>query len=134
MQKQSMFAFEFRTPTDIFVYYRQNICSLDLSKDKLYTWTGDSLRFSEICYWQNYQKMTLISFVDLWKKICFPKFEDCSPKIKSATVILSLIFSRAWQSYFLCHTHAFLKNCVFFIDEQMILVSFFYISTQNSVN
>ena len=34
-------------------------------KDKLYTWTGDSLRFSEICYWQNYQKMTLISFVDL---------------------------------------------------------------------
>ena len=85
-----------------------------LPKDKLYIWTGDSLRFSEICYWQNYQKMTLISFVDLWKKICFPKFEDCSPKIKSATVILSLIFSRAWQSYFLCHTHAFLKNCVFF--------------------
>ena len=70
----------------------------------------------------------------LKKKICFPKFEDCSPKIKSATVILSLIFSRAWQSYFLCHTHAFLKNCVFFIDEQMILVSFFYISAQNSVN
>ena len=44
----------------------------------------------------------------LKKKLCFPKFEDCSPKIKSATVILSLIFSRAWQSYFLCHTHAFL--------------------------
>ena len=39
-----------------------------LHKDKLYTWTGDSLRFSEICYWQKYQKMTLISFVDLWKK------------------------------------------------------------------
>ena len=99
-------------------------------KDKLYIWTGDSLRFSEVCYWQNYQKMTLISFVDLWKKICFPKFEDCSPKIKSATVILSLIFSRAWQSYFLCHTHAFLKNCVFFIDEQMILVLFLHISAQ----
>ena len=98
------------------------------SKDKLYTWTGDSLRFSEIYYWQNHQKMTLISFVDLRKKICFPKFEDCSPKIKSATVILSLIFSRAWQSYFLCHTHGFLKNCVIFIGEQMILVSFFFIS------
>ena len=98
---------------------------LTLFKDKLYTWTGDSLRFSEIYYWQNHQKMTLISFVDLRKKICFPKFEDCSPKIKSATVILSLIFSRAWQSYFLCHTHAVLKNCVIFIGEQMILVSFF---------
>ena len=98
---------------------------LTLFKDKLYTWTGDSLRFSEIYYWQNHQKMTLISFVDLRKKICFPKFEDCSPKIKSATVILSLIFSRAWQSYFLCHTHVILKNCVIFIGEQMILLSFF---------
>ena len=79
-------------------------------------------------------KMILISFVVLWKKIHFPKFEDCSPIIKPAMVILILNFSRAWQPHFLCHTHVFLKNCVFFIDVQMVLVSFFHISALIPVN
>ena len=38
--------------------------------------------------------MILISFVDPWKKMHFPKCEDCSPKIKPAMVILGLNFSR----------------------------------------
>ena len=34
-------------------------------KDKLYTWKGDSLAFSKVCYWQKYQKVIIMPFVDL---------------------------------------------------------------------
>ena len=110
-------------------------CTLMMvAKDKLYTWTGDSLRFSELWYWQKFQKMILILFVNLWKKITSPKFEDCSPKIRPAMAISSLNFSRAWQLHFLCHTLVLLKNHVLFIDEEMILKPFFHNSTQILVN
>jgi len=48
--------------------------------------------------------------------------------------ILSLNFSRAWQLHFLCHTNVFLKNHVFFMDKEMILLPFFHNSAQILVN
>ena len=82
------------------------------TKDKLYICTGDSLRSLELCFQQKFQNLILISFVDPWKKMHFPKCEDCSPKIKPAMVILGLNLS--------------------FIDIQMILASFFLYLCSNS--
>ena len=45
-----------------------------------------------------------------------------------------LNFKWAWQAQFLSHTPVTLKFTVFFIDVQMILVSFFEILNQKSVN
>ena len=47
---------------------------------------------------------------------------------------LILSFKWAWQAQFLSHTPVTLKFYVFFIDVQMILVSFFEIPNQKSVN
>ena len=35
-----------------------------------------------------------------------------------------------WHAQLLSHTHKTLENCLFSIDEQMILLVFLYISTQ----
>ena len=44
-----------------------------------------------------------------------------------------LNFKWVWQAQFLSHTPQILKNYVFFIDIQMILVPFFDTSNQKSV-
>ena len=49
-----------------------------------------------------------------------------------ATPFSILNFKWVWQAQFLGHTPQILKNCVFFIDVQMILVPFFDIPNQES--
>ena len=78
--------------------------------------------------------MILISFEHLQKILIFPKFQGCDSKIVPPMPFWSLKFKWAWQTQFLSHTPVILKNCVFFIYAQMILVSFFHISAQISVN
>ena len=41
-----------------------------------------------------------------------------------------LNFKWAWQAQFLCHTYQTLENYRFLVDEQMMLLPFFYISNQ----
>ena len=43
-------------------------------------------------------------------------------------------FKWAWQTQFLSHTHQILENYSFFVDEQMTLLPFFYISNQKLEN
>ena len=50
-----------------------------------------------------------------------------------ATPFWILKFKRAWQAQFLSHNLVTLKNCVFFIGVQMILIPFFDTSNQKSV-
>ena len=76
--------------------------------------------------------MILISFEHLQKLLIFPKFQGCNLKIVPATPVRILKFKWAWQTQFLSHKLVTLKNCVFFIDVQMILVSFFDIPYQKS--
>ena len=49
-------------------------------------------------------------------------------------LISILNFKWAWQAQFLSHTLVTLKKYVFLIDVQMLLVSFFEIPNQKSVN
>ena len=76
--------------------------------------------------------MVVISFVHLQKIHIFKKFGGCSSKIRPAMPISILNYQRAWQAIFLSHTLQIFKNDSFFIDKQMILVSFFEISNQKS--
>ena len=77
--------------------------------------------------------MILISFEHLQKILIFPKFQGCNSKIVPATPFWILKFKWAWQTQFLSHNLVTLKNCVFFVDLQMILVSFFDVSNPKSV-
>ena len=45
-----------------------------------------------------------------------------------------LNFKWAWQTQYLSHTYQTLENYSFYVDEQMMLVSFFHISVQNLEN
>ena len=78
--------------------------------------------------------MIVILFVDLQKISLSPKFGGCGSQIEPATPILISNFNGAWQAQFLNHTHVTLGNYVFFIDLQMILLSFFDIPYQKSTN
>ena len=78
--------------------------------------------------------MVVISFVRLQKINNFPKFGRCGSKIEPATPNSILNFKWAWQTQFLSHTHQILGNYSFFVDEQMILLPFFYISNQKWEN
>ena len=49
-------------------------------------------------------------------------------------LISILNFEWAWQAQFLSYTHKTLENYSFFIDEQMILLPFLYISYQKLAN
>ena len=73
--------------------------------------------------------MILISFEDLQKIHNFSKLQGCGSKIGSATPIWISKFKRAWQAQFLSYNLETLEKWVFFEDVQMILVSFFHIST-----
>ena len=64
----------------------------------------------------------------------FPKFHECGSKIEPATPISTLNFEWAWQVQILMYTHKTLGNYLSFIDEQMILLPFLYISNQNLAN
>ena len=50
-----------------------------------------------------------------------------------ATTFSIFNFKWVWQTQFLSHTSQILKNYVFFIDVQMILVPFFDTSNQKSL-
>jgi hypothetical protein len=50
------------------------------------------------------------------------------------TFFFFLSFKWAWEAQFLSHAPVTLKSGVFFTDVQMILVSFFKIPNQKSVN
>ena len=69
--------------------------------------------------------MVVISFVHLQKIHILKKFEGRSSKTRPATPISILSYRRAWQATFLSHPLQIFKNYSFFIDKQMILVSFF---------
>ena len=77
--------------------------------------------------------MVLISFQDLYKIHIFPKFHGCGSKIVPAMPFWILNFKWVWQAQFLGHAPQILKDNVFFIDAQMILVPFFDIPYQKSV-
>ena len=64
--------------------------------------------------------------------LIFPKFQGCSSIIVPATPFWILKFKWAWQTQFLSHNPVTLKNCVFFVDLQMILISFFDVSNPNN--
>ena len=64
----------------------------------------------------------------------FWKFRGCGSKIRPPTPFSILSFKWTWQTQFLSHTPVTLKSYVFFIDVQMILVSFFKIPNHKSVN
>ena len=91
-------------------------------------------------YWPIFERVlvfftqTLISFEHLQKILIFPKFQCCNSKIVSAKPFWILKFKWAWQTQFLSHNLVTLKNCVFIIDKQLILLSFFDSSTQKSAN
>ena len=51
-------------------------------------------------------------------------------KIEPAMPTSILNFKWAWHVQFLSHTYQTLENYSFFVDEQMMLLSFFYISNQ----
>ena len=55
-------------------------------------------------------------------------------KIRPVTPFLILNLKWAWQAQFLSHTLAALKSYVFFIDVQMILLSFFDNPNQKYIN
>ena len=76
--------------------------------------------------------MVLISFEQLQKIHIFWKFGGCSSKTKPATPISILCYQRAWQTFSMSYTLQIFKNDSFFIDEQMILLSFFDNPNQNS--
>ena len=78
--------------------------------------------------------MIVISLVDLQKISLFPKFGGCGSKIEPATPISILNFEWAWQVQILMYTHKTLENYLSFIDEQMILLPFLYISYQKLAN
>ena len=78
--------------------------------------------------------MILISFEVLYERHNFPKFHRCGSKIVPAMPFSILNFKWAWQVQFLSHTPVTLKNNVFFIDVQMILVTFFENSNHFGVN
>ena len=48
--------------------------------------------------------------------------------------VLILNYQRAWQTFSMSHTLKIFKNDSFFIDEQMILLPFLYISYQKLAN
>ena len=81
---------------------------------------------------QKYQKIILITFIHLQKLYRFWKLWGCGSKDMPATPFSILNFKWVWQTQFLSHTSQILKNYVFFIDVQMILVSFFDIPYQKS--
>ena len=75
--------------------------------------------------------MVQISFEHPSKISNFPKLQGCG--LKNEPVVLILKFQgpklkRAWQAQFLSHTLVILEYEGFFIDVEMILVTFFYIS------
>ena len=90
--------------------------------------------FSKLVANRNMKKMVLISFEHLKNILIFPKFQLCSSKIVPATPFWILKFKRAWQAQFLSHNLVTLKNCVFFIGVQMILIPFFDTHNQKSKN
>ena len=108
-------------------------CPLCLHKDVFRYGRSTSGRFFYVGSKQEYGKMVLISFEHLEKILIFPKFQLRSSKIVPATPFWILKFKRAWQAQFLSHNLVTLKNCVFFIGVQMILIPFFDISNQKSV-
>ena len=68
--------------------------------------------------------------VKIFKKyIIFQSYKVYGSKIGSATPIWISKFKRAWQTQFLSYNLETLEKWVFFKDVQMILVSFFHIST-----
>ena len=71
--------------------------------------------------------MVLISFEHLQKIHNFGKFGRCSSKIRPTTPISISCYQRAWQTFSMIHTLQTFKNDSFFIDEQMILLSFFFL-------
>ena len=77
--------------------------------------------------------MVLISFDCLRKIHNFKKFEGCGSKIEPATPISILKFRGMWQGQVWCHTLEILKKCVFSKGKQMILLSFFYNSSQKCI-
>ena len=82
---------------------------------------------------QKYHKIILITFQHLKKLYWFWKLWGCSSKDMPATLISILNFRWAWQAQFLSYIPQILKKYVFFIDVQMLLLSFFDISYQKSV-
>ena len=76
--------------------------------------------------------MVLISFVDIQKIRIFTKFGECSSKIEPTMPISILRYQRAWHTFKICHTLQIFKNDSFFIDEQMLLLSFFDNTNQKS--
>ena len=75
-------------------------------------------------------KVPLISFEDLLKISNFAKLQHRSSKNEPAMPISILNFPRAWQPHFLSHTLQILVKHAFFIDVQMLLVSYFCSSYQ----
>ena len=96
-------------------------------------WIADSKRvfliWKQAGIWKNGTNTIWTSL----KIIHFSKVSICSSKIVCATTFWILKFKRAWQAQFLSHILVTLKNCVFFIGVQMILIPFFDISNQKSV-
>ena len=76
--------------------------------------------------------MIVISFVNLQKISLSQKFEGCGSKIEPAMPISISNCQRVWQTFSMSHALQIFKNDLFFIDEQMILLSFFDNPNQNS--
>ena len=60
----------------------------------------------------------------------FAKIHGCGSKIEPATLTLILNFKWAWQTRYLSHAYQTLENYSFYVDEQMILLSFLSITNQ----
>ena len=81
-----------------------------------------------------YEKMVLTTFIHLQKIHNFSKFGGHDSKFELAIPLSSSNLKQAWQAHFLSNTLKILKNCVFLIDKQMILLSFFDNSNRIFVN
>ena len=81
-----------------------------------------------------HKKMVLTTFIHLQKIHNFSKFGGHDSKFELAIPLSSSNLKQAWQAHFLSNTLKILKNCVFLIDKQMILLSFFDISNHIFVN
>ena len=69
--------------------------------------------------------MVLTTFIHLQKIHNFSKFGGHDSKFELAIPLSSSNLKQAWQAHFLSNTLKILKNCVFLIDKQMILLLFF---------
>ena len=72
------------------------------------------------------------AFLQLRAKCICTRFGGCSSKIEPAMPISISSYQRAWQTFSMSHALQIFKNDVSFIDEQMILISFFDSSNQKS--